>query len=166
MISPVRALAAACLTLAGPAFAQQVEPIEFQLDNGMTSLLLPRDEQPNVITAGWITPAGSTSERPGITGVSHLLEHLLFKGTDTVGTSDAGLDKDFRQKLTEIREEMRRLAIEQQYPRYRRGEIDNPWDPAHDTPELRDLRAKMTALQDEQRAITIKNEFDKIYTVK
>lgn len=164
MISPVRALAAACLTLAGPAIAQQVEPIEFKLDNGMTFLLLPRDEQPNVITAGWITPAGSTSERPGITGVSHMLEHLLFKGTDAVGTSDAALDEQFREQLTEIREEMRRLTIEQQYPRYRRGEIDNPWDPEHDTDELRALRAKMTAVQDEQRAITIKNEFDKIYT--
>ncbi|MDF1870042.1 MAG: insulinase family protein, partial [Phycisphaerales bacterium] len=51
-----------------------------------------------------------------------------------------------------------------QYKRFYRGEIDNPWDPANDTDELRALRAQMTALQDEQGKITIKNEFDKIYT--
>jgi predicted Zn-dependent peptidase len=157
-------LAAAGLLLAAPAAAQQVEPIEFTLDNGMKFLLLPRDEQPNVITAGWVTPAGSTSERPGITGVSHLLEHLLFKGSDTVGTSDAEQDQAFRDRLTEIREQMRVLALDVQYKRFLRGEIADPWDPANDTPELRALRAQMTALQDEQRSITVQNEFDKIYT--
>mgnify|MGYP003633337198 CR=1 FL=1 len=158
-------LAVAGLVLAAaPAAAQQVEPIEFVLDNGMTFLLLPRDEQPNVITAGWVTPAGSTSERPGITGVSHLLEHLLFKGTDTIGTTDADADQRFRDELTGIREKMRTLTLDNQYRAFLRGEIDNPWDPANDTPELRELRARMTAIQDEQRAITIKNEFDRIYT--
>lgn len=156
--------AAALLVAAAPAAAQKVEPIEFTLDNGMTFLLLPRDEQPNVITAGWITPAGSTSERPGITGISHMLEHLLFKGTDRVGTSDAAQDQAFRDRLTEIREQMREATLAVQYPRHFRGEIDNPWDPANDTPELRKLRAEMTRIQDEQRQITIQNEFDKIYT--
>jgi predicted Zn-dependent peptidase len=166
--TPRTALAGAILAgwaiAAAPAAAQQVEPIEFRLDNGMTFLLLPRDEQPNVITAGWVTPAGSTSERPGITGVSHLLEHLLFKGTDTIGTTDADADERFRDELTGIREQMRALTLDTQYKAFLRGEIDNPWDPANDTPELRELRARMTAIQDEQRAITVKNEFDRIYT--
>lgn len=156
--------AAGALLAAAPAAAQQVEPIEFTLDNGMTFLLLPRDEQPNVITAGWITPAGSADERPGITGISHMLEHLLFKGTDTIGTSDAGQDREYRRRLTDVRQEMRDLVFEVQYPRFFRGEIDNPWMPENDTPELRELRARMTALQDEQRAITTQNEFDRIYT--
>jgi predicted Zn-dependent peptidase len=156
--------AVALLIAAAPAAAQRVQPIEFRLDNGMTFLLLPRDEQPNVITAGWITPAGSTSERPGITGISHMLEHLLFKGTDRIGTSDAEQDRTFRDRLTGIREQMREMALSVQYPRHFRGEIDNPWDPANDTPELRELRAEMTRIQDEQRQITIQNEFDKIYT--
>lgn len=150
--------------VAGPSLGQQVEPIEFTLDNGMKFLLLPRDEQPNVVTAGWVTPAGSTSERPGITGVSHLLEHLLFKGTDRIGTSDAAADAKFRERLTGVRERMRAYTLDTQYERFRRGEIDNPWDPENDTPELREMRAEMTRLQDEQREITVQNEFDKIYT--
>jgi predicted Zn-dependent peptidase len=154
----------AILATSSMTIAQQVEPIEYTLDNGMHFLLMPRDEQPNIITAGWISPVGSVNERPGITGVSHLLEHLLFKGTDYIGTSDAQADLDFRNQLTEVREKMRAYTLDTQYKRFYRGEIDNPWDPANDTEELRALRAQMTALQDEQGKITIKNEFDKIYT--
>lgn len=144
--------------------AQNVQPIEYTLDNGMKFLLMPRDEQPNVITAGWVAPVGSANERPGITGVSHLLEHLLFKGSDKIGTSDAALDKQYRDELTEIREKMRAYTLDVQYKRMYEGEIDNPWDPENDTPELREMRSQMTAIQDLQADITIKNEFDSIYT--
>ncbi|MFG0245276.1 MAG: M16 family metallopeptidase [Phycisphaerales bacterium JB052] len=146
------------------AVAQNVQPIEYTLDNGMKFLLMPRDEQPNIITAGWIAPVGSANERPGITGVSHLLEHLLFKGTDAIGTSDPELDEQYREQLTEIREKMRAYTLDVQYKRMYAGEIENPWDPANDTDELRAMRAEMTALQDKQAEITIKNEFDSIYT--
>jgi predicted Zn-dependent peptidase len=149
---------------ASSAMAQNVQPMEYTLDNGMKFLLMPRDEQPNVITAGWIAPVGSANERPGITGVSHLLEHLLFKGTDSIGTSDAELDQEYRDQLTEIRQKMRAYTLDVQYKRMYEGEIANPWDPANDTPELREMRAQMTAIQDKQAGITIKNEFDSIYT--
>lgn len=157
--------AAAIMTIpATTAIAQNVQPIEYTLDNGMKFLLMPRDEQPNVITAGWIAPVGSANERPGITGVSHLLEHLLFKGTDSIGTSDPELDQQYRDQLTEIREQMRAYTLDVQYARMYKGEIDAPWDPANDTDELRDMRAEMTKIQDLQSQITIKNEFDSIYT--
>jgi len=156
--------AAAIMMIPASAIAQNVQPIEYTLDNGMKFLLMPRDEQPNVITAGWIAPVGSANERPGITGVSHLLEHLLFKGTDAIGTSDPELDKQYRAQLTEIREKMRAYTLDVQYKRMYKGEIDAPWDPANDTDELRDMRAEMTKIQDLQSKITIKNEFDSIYT--
>ncbi len=157
-------LAAAAIFSTSTAQAQNVQPVEYTLDNGMKFLLMPRDEQPNIITAGWIAPVGSANERPGITGVSHLLEHLLFKGTDSIGTSDPELDEQYREQLTEIREKMRAYTLDVQYKRMYAGEIENPWDPANDTDELRAMRAQMTALQDKQAEITIKNEFDSIYT--
>lgn len=159
-----RAAAAVLTTGVSSAVAQNVQPIEYTLDNGMKFLLMPRDEQPNIITAGWIAPVGSANERPGITGVSHLLEHLLFKGTDSIGTSNPELDEQYREQLTEIRKRMRAYTLDVQYARMYRGEIDNPWDPANDTDELRAMRAEMTAIQDKQAEITIKNEFDSIYT--
>ncbi len=156
--------AAICMIPASTAIAQNVQPIEYTLDNGMKFLLMPRDEQPNIITAGWIAPVGSANERPGITGVSHLLEHLLFKGTDLIGTSDPDLDQQYRDQLTVVREKMRAYTLDVQYQRMYKGEIDNPWDPTNDTDELRELRAQMSKIQDLQSEITIKNEFDSIYT--
>ena len=133
-------------SVVGSAYAQNVQPIEYTLDNGMKFLLLPRDEQPNIITAGWIAPVGSVNERPGITGISHMLEHMMFKGTDTIGTSDAAQDEQFRARLAEVREQIRDYTLTVQYQRMYTGEIANPWDPANDTDELRELRAELSAL--------------------
>src|SRR2546427_135680 len=59
-------------------------PVErFRLDNGMTFLLVRRPERPTV-TAGWVAHVGSSNERPGMTGISHLFEHMMFKGTHVI----------------------------------------------------------------------------------
>ena len=52
-------------------FAQKVSVEEFTLPNGMQFLLVPRTDQPNVVSAGWVARVGSVNERPGITGISH-----------------------------------------------------------------------------------------------
>ena len=161
-----RALLACVLTVAGAtsAHAQQVEPIEMHLENGMTFLLLPRDEQPNVITAGWVARVGSANEAPGITGVSHFLEHLMFKGTDVVGTADPDADREFRVQQDAARHALREAIVEENIPRYMRGEINDPWDAANDTPTIREKRSELTRLMDEQKTVTINNDFDRIYT--
>jgi predicted Zn-dependent peptidase len=51
-----------------------------------------------VIAAGWLAKVGSVNERPGITGISHFFEHMMFKGTNTIGTRDAAKDADYRAK--------------------------------------------------------------------
>ena len=84
------------LLLSPPALAQQVAVEEFKLDNGMRFLLVPRRDQPNVVSAGWVARVGSVNERPGITGISHFFEHMMFKGTDTIGTRDADRDAKYR----------------------------------------------------------------------
>jgi len=56
-------------------------PIEKrQLDNGLMVLLLPDQSCPTVTVQAWYR-CGSKDERPGITGISHLFEHMMFKGT-------------------------------------------------------------------------------------
>jgi len=134
------------LSLAASARAQKVEVEEFTLPNGMQFLLVPRNDQPNVVSAGWIARVGSVNERPGITGISHFFEHMMFKGTDTIGTRDAERDAGFRAEQRQVREELNRLVWTQQYPRYFRGEIDDPWNPANDSQALRVLRAKLDTL--------------------
>ena len=53
---------------------------EHQLSNGMKVLLLERNDAPS-ISGGWVARVGSVDERPGITGMAHLFEHMMFKGT-------------------------------------------------------------------------------------
>ena len=67
--------------------AQKVPVQEIVLDNGMRLLLVPRKGDPNV-AAGWVARVGSVNERPGITGLSHLFEHMMFKGTHAIGTKN------------------------------------------------------------------------------
>ena len=168
MTIPIRSLASAvviaALAIALPASAQQVEPEVFTLDNGMKFLLLPRDEEPNIIAAGWLAKVGSSNERPGITGVTHFLEHMMFKGTSRVGTTDAEADANYRARLSDLRNRIRAAVLEEQYTRFKDGDIADPWDKSVDTPRIRDLREQLTALEDEHRDVIINNAFDQIYT--
>jgi predicted Zn-dependent peptidase len=156
-----------------PAAAQQVAVEEFTLPNGMQFLLVPRSDQPNVVSAGWVAKVGSVNERPGITGISHFFEHMMFKGTDTIGTRDAKRDAEFRAEQRQVREDLNRLVWKEQYDRYLKGEIDDPWDPANDTQALRVLRARLDSLIKAQQgrgdegaatATIVKDEFDQVYT--
>jgi len=53
---------------------------EHQLDNGLRVLIRPMHTAPVVSVWIWYR-AGSRCERAGITGISHWVEHMLFKGT-------------------------------------------------------------------------------------
>ena len=161
------------LGLQPQAVAQQVVVEEFTLPNGMQFLLVPRNDQPNVVSAGWVARVGSVNERPGITGISHFFEHMMFKGTNTIGTSDPDKDRTFRVEQKKIRDEINQIVWTRQYERFRLGEIDDPWDPVNDTPRLRNLRGKLDTLVRAQQgrgkagpatATIIKDEFDQVYT--
>ena len=79
--SPLVVAAILILAAASPAAAQQVAVEEFRLPNGMLFLLVPRNDQPNVVSAGWVARVGSVNERPGITGISHFFEQQVFNGS-------------------------------------------------------------------------------------
>jgi predicted Zn-dependent peptidase len=152
------------MLIASPgASGQEIEVEEFTLDNGMTFLLLPRDEQPNTIAAGWLANVGSVNERPGITGISHFFEHMMYKGTSTIGTNDAERDGELRIQQDAVKNRINDLIWNGQYERFRRGEIDDPWDPAHDTDEIKTLRASLRDLQDQHKAVIVESEFDRLY---
>ncbi len=62
---------------------QAVEGItEYRLANGLQLLLIPDDSKPTT-TVNMTYHVGSRQENYGETGMAHLLEHLLFKGTPT-----------------------------------------------------------------------------------
>jgi zinc protease len=74
--------------LSGVGFGQINFPVEkFTLDNGMT-VLISEDHSAPVVTYQVWRKVGSKNERPGITGISHLCEHMMFKGSKNVGPEE------------------------------------------------------------------------------
>ncbi|MFK7940109.1 MAG: M16 family metallopeptidase [Roseovarius sp.] len=55
----------------------------FELENGMQIVVVEDHRAPVVVHMVWYR-AGSADEQPGVSGVAHFLEHLLFKGTETL----------------------------------------------------------------------------------
>jgi predicted Zn-dependent peptidase len=150
---------AACSVLV----AQQVPVQEYMLPNGMKLLMVPRKGDPNV-AAGWVAKVGSANERPGITGVSHLFEHMMFKGTLNVGTRDIQADLKLIEEMDAVSGELDRER-QSLARRYRLGEIQDLNDPAYRTARHKELLQKLDELQKRQKELIIPNEFDKIYTI-
>ncbi|WP_085298000.1 M16 family metallopeptidase [Cognaticolwellia mytili] len=74
-------------SLSSVAFAQELKKVtevegisEYRLDNGLQVLLFP-DQTKETVTVNVTYHVGSKHENYGETGMAHLLEHLVFKGT-------------------------------------------------------------------------------------
>jgi predicted Zn-dependent peptidase len=158
------AVAAAMLaaTPAAAAYKPQIQVEEFTLPNGMRFLLFERHESPT-IAAAWVAKVGSVNERPGITGLSHFFEHMMFKGTRVIGTRDAATDLQLIVAQERLRDQMR-AEVSGMRARLRRGEIDDLAAPEHQTPRYRELERQFQALVDQQRKTIVKDELDQIYT--
>ena len=159
-----RLLSAALLLMGGVslAAAQNVPVQELLLDNGMRLLMVPRKGDPN-IAAGWIARVGSVNERPGITGISHLFEHMMFKGTHNIGTKNDAEDSRIMAEMDRVRGEIereRQILIKKQ----RLGEIPDSKDPKFRSPKHQQLLQQMAKLEKEQKDLMVKDEFDRIYT--
>ncbi|HRH71904.1 MAG TPA: insulinase family protein, partial [Zoogloea sp.] len=75
------ALAAA---LAGPVWAN---PFETALPNGMKLIVKEDRRAPSVVHMVWYR-VGAMDEVDGTSGVAHLLEHMMFKGTKKLGPGE------------------------------------------------------------------------------
>ena len=87
----------ACISFAVIAHAEVIQPIthEFQLSNGMKVVVREDHRAPTVAHMVWYR-AGSFDEVSGKTGVAHVLEHMMFKGTKNLAPGD------FSKKVAEV----------------------------------------------------------------
>ena len=74
-----------CISLLPPLLWAQVH--EFRLDNGLRILVKEDHRAPVVVSQIWYK-VGASYEHDGITGVSHVLEHMMFKGTKKHGPGE------------------------------------------------------------------------------
>ena len=99
--------------VAGAEQGAQVPVSTFKLDNGMEFLAVQRPEL-STVYAAWVAHVGSSNERPGITGISHFFEHMMFKGTHTIGTTNITRDLEIMDELEKIQEQIRAARKQQQ----------------------------------------------------
>ena len=148
-----RVALAAALLISAPAYAQESAspddptarlPVhEVTLDNGMRFLVLPREGAP---TASFVLQfgIGGVHERPGQTGIAHLLEHMLFKGTTTLGTRDLAAERAYFARIDAVHDTLLQARE------------------AGDTAAIGTLAARIRVLEDSARVHVESNAFDRV----
>lgn len=79
------------------------------LDNGLTVLLHENHQAPTVACRLFYA-TGSVHEKQGSTGLAHMLEHMLFKGTRKVGVTDSAGDAQFILQEDSLQAQIRMAA--------------------------------------------------------
>jgi len=141
--------ASTMLLLASLAFGQGLEEKvrEHTMKNGMKLLLVERHTSPTV--AAWIRfRVGGVDERSDERGLAHMLEHMLFKGTTTLGTRDYAAEKPLLDKI----EATANLLLAEQLKR-------DKADPAR----LKELQKQLAELEAAAEKFVVKDEFFEIY---
>lgn len=110
------ALAACSLLLAGaraeePDDTIRLPVVKHVLDNGMRILLVPWGDAPVVATYLQFD-VGGVDDPSGRTGMAHLLEHMMFKGTKTLGTTDWEAERPVFERLRRQHEQHERAVRE------------------------------------------------------
>src|SRR5512142_997993 len=136
MKRPLAKLLVVFLLLASlPLLAQDVASFEKRitvrkLPNGLTLLLMERPEAP-VFSGYTFVDAGSVQDPKDETGLAHMFEHMAFKGTTTIGTTNWPAEKVALQKVEQayaayIHEAERRVGRDDK----KVAELEKAWQDA------------------------------------
>lgn len=119
---------------------------EHRLENGLTVLLVERHTSPTV--AAYISfRVGAVDEESHERGAAHMLEHMLFKGTKTLGTRDYETERPLLKQIEEVGEKLTTLNNRQ----------------GADQQQIHQLQTTMSELQQQHREFVVKDEFARIY---
>jgi len=132
------------------AFAQDLASFEKRvhikvLPNGLTILLLNRPEAP-VFSFYTMVDAGDAQDPKGKTGLAHMMEHMAFKGTNNIGTTNITAEKAALAKV-----ETAYAAYDRENNRVNR-----------DDKKVAELKAEWEKAREEADQYVIKNEFGEI----
>ncbi|MFZ3209042.1 MAG: pitrilysin family protein [Geobacteraceae bacterium] len=121
---------------------------EYTMKNGMKLLLVERHTSPTI--AAWIRfKVGSVDERSDERGIAHLLEHMLFKGTKTLGTRDYVAEKPLLDRI----EATAQLLIAEKVKR-EKGDMQ----------KITALQKQLDGLEAEAGKFVVKDEFFDLYS--
>lgn len=122
--------------------------VKAKLKNGLTVLMLERHLSPTV--ALYIRHCvGAVDETKGESGAAHLLEHMMFKGTTTIGTKNYPAEKILLQKI-----ELTGLALDKEKRKAQKA----------DQKIIQNLTVQLKKLHTQHKQYIITNEIDRLYT--
>ena len=138
------------LSVSWPCAAYDLEEKvkEYSLKNGLRLLIVERHTSPTVSL--YIShPAGAVDEEDGHTGAAHILEHMMFKGTKTIGTTNFEKERGILQKIHDTGNALdhERMKGEQA-----------------DAQKIKTLSERLDTLQQEAGKWSIPGEIDRLYT--
>jgi predicted Zn-dependent peptidase len=119
---------------------------EFTLANGLHFIVVERHDAP-VVSFHTYVDAGSVNDPQGHTGLAHMFEHMAFKGTETIGTTNWAAE---------------RKALEAVESAYDRLEAEQAKESKADPQRLKSLRAELDAAIDAANAYVVPNEYPRI----
>ena len=136
---------------AAPLCAQDLAAFEknvtlHKLDNGLTVIIVRRPEAP-VFSYATVVNAGNAQEVPGITGLAHMFEHMAFKGSTDLGTTNYQAEEIALQK------------VESAYSAY---EVERTKTVGRDDQKVAALEKAWKDAIDEAQKYVVPNEFSKI----
>ncbi len=121
---------------------------EHTLKNGMKLLMVERRTSPTV--SAWIRfKVGSVDERSDERGIAHLLEHMMFKGTKTLGTTDYKAEKPILDRIESTAQTLMAEKLKRR---------------AADPKRIEKLSSRLAALEGEAAGYSVKNELSEIYS--
>jgi predicted Zn-dependent peptidase len=148
-------------TPAPPSVAAPEKPWELlaplrvaRLDNGMTFLIYPNRRAP-IFSAVIRFDVGGKDEPSGLTGIAHMFEHMAFKGTRLVGTTDWPAESKELDKIE---------AAATAYDAERERLIAAGADPDAMAAQLAPLKKSLAQAQAAAARHEVKGEFDQIYS--
>ncbi|MCZ6650047.1 MAG: pitrilysin family protein [Acidobacteria bacterium] len=146
------ALAAALFLVSGAFLATAQDLASFNekttvhtLDNGWTFIIVERPVAP-VFSFATYANVGAAQEIPGITGLAHMFEHMAFKGTPNIGTTNYKAEKRAIEELEAAYQVMQTERL----------------SPRSDPERLQQLEARFKEMEKKADEYVIKNEFGDI----
>src|ERR1700720_3488451 len=151
MMRKIATLACFALLTAATLCAQDLKSFEKnvtvrKLANGLTVIYVQRPEAP-VFSYATVVNAGNAQEVPGITGLAHMFEHMAFKGSNTVGSTNYEAERTALAK------------VESAYSAY---EVEREKTVGHDDAKTAQLEKAWKDALDEAQKYVVPNEFSKI----
>ena len=137
---------------ATPSLAERV--IEHRLANGLTVLMVERHQTP-IVSINITFAVGGINEQVGQTGLAHLYEHMAFKGTRSVGTTNYEQEKPILDEIGSVG-----TALDQ---RQRDATIKDGGPTADDRAAIESLQKRLQELQTQAAQYVVGNEMALLY---